>query len=248
MGESFGVYRLGMDDEVIKYISSANIACGRHAGDPIVMNRSVEAAVAHGVGIGAHPGYPDLLGFGRRYLDCTPEEIRNDVLYQIGALSGFCAAHNAKMSHVKPHGGLHWTAAKDEAAAAAIAEAIVAFDSNLKYVALAGTGGALMSRAAEAAGLNVVHEGFPDRAYTPEGTLLSRRIKGAILLDPDVVAERALKMAKEGKVIAVDGSEIELHVDTLCVHGDNPAAVELVKTIRRLMESEGIEVKPLGRE
>jgi 5-oxoprolinase (ATP-hydrolysing) subunit A len=247
MGESFGVYR-SRDDEVIKYISSANIACGWHAGDPMVMNRMVESAAALGVGIGAHPGYPDLLGFGRRKMDCTPEEIRNYVLYQIGALSAFCTAHKVKMGHVKPHGSLYLTAAENQAVAAAIAEAVVAFDPNLKYVALAGAGGSLMSRAASALGLNVMYEGFPDRAYTPEGTLLSRRIKGAVLSDPGLVAERALKMAKEGQVIAVDGSEIELHVDTLCVHGDNPAAVELVKTIRSLLESEGIQVKPMGLE
>ncbi len=246
MGESFGAYKLGRDEDVIKHISSANIACGWHAGDALVMNRSVQLAAAHGVGVGAHPSYPDLMGFGRRNMDCTAEEIRNYVMYQIGALSGFCTANGLKMRHVKPHGNLYLTAVEDETVATAVAEAIVSVDRSLMYVALAGAKGALMTRIGEKLGLKVLYEAFPDRAYTPNGTLASRRVPGAVISDPNQVAERALKMAKAGKVVATDGTEIDLHVDTLCVHGDNPSAVDLVKTIRALLESDGIAVKPMG--
>jgi UPF0271 protein len=246
MGESFGAYKLGRDEDVIKYISSANIACGWHAGDALVMNRSVQLAAAHGVGVGAHPSYPDLMGFGRRNMDCTPDEIRHYVMYQIGALAAFCNANKVQMRHVKPHGNLYLTAVEDEAVATAVAEGIVSVDPSLMYVALAGSKGALMTRVGEKLGLKVVYEAFPDRAYTPEGTLASRRTPGAVISDPAVVAERALKMAKEGKVIATDGTEIEFQVDTLCVHGDNPSAVDLVKTIHELLESQGIAVKPMG--
>jgi UPF0271 protein len=246
MGESFGAYKLGRDEDVIKFISSANIACGWHAGDALVMNRSVQLAAANGVGVGAHPSYPDLMGFGRRNMGCTAEEIRNYVTYQIWALSGFCAANGVKMRHVKPHGSLYLTAVEDETVATAVAEAIVSVDPSLMYVAFAGPKGALMTRVGEKLGLKVLYEAFPDRAYTPDGTLASRRGPGAVISDPNRVAERALKMAKEGKVVATDGTEIDLHVHTLCVHGDNPSAVEVVKTIRALLGSDGIEVKPMG--
>jgi len=245
MGESFGAYRLGLDEEIIKYITSANIACGWHAGDPLVMSRTVRMAVEHGVRIGAHPGYPDLLGFGRRGMECTPEEIRNYLIYQIGALQAFCKAHGTKLSHVKPHGALYLTAVEREDVARAIAEAILSVDENLIYVALAGAKGERMRRIGEEIGLRVAYEAFPDRAYTPEGTLVSRREPGAVIKDPEVVAERALKIAKEGKVIAVDGTEIPLRVQTLCVHGDTPGAVELAKGSRQRLDAEGIEVRPM---
>jgi UPF0271 protein len=246
MGESFGAYVLGRDEDVIKHISSANIACGWHAGDALVMNRSVQLAAAHSVGVGAHPSYPDLLGFGRRNMDCTADEIRNYVVYQIGALNAFCAANGVKMRHVKPHGNLYLTAVENEAVATAVAEAIVSVDPSLMYVALAGAKGELMTKVGEKLGLKVLYEAFPDRAYTPDGTLASRRVPGALISDPNEVADRALKMAKEGKVIATDGSEIDLHVHTLCVHGDNPTAIDLVKRIRDLLESHGVPVKPMG--
>ncbi len=245
MGESFGAYRLGLDEEIIKYITSANIACGWHAGDPLVMSRTVRMAVEHGVRIGAHPGYPDLLGFGRRGMECTPEEIRNYLIYQIGALQAFCKAHGTKLSHVIPDGALYLTAVEREDVARAIAEAILSVDENLIYVALAGAKGERMRRIGEEIGLRVAYEAFPDRAYTPEGTLVSRREPGAVIKDPEVVAERALKIAKEGKVIAVDGTEIPLRVQTLCVHGDTPGAVELAKGIRQRLDAEGIEVRPM---
>jgi UPF0271 protein len=245
MGESFGAYKIGLDEEVIKHITSANIACGWHAGDPMVMDKTVKMAVEHGVGIGAHPGYPDLVGFGRRNMDCLPDEIRNYVVYQVGAMQAFCAVHNAKLRHVKPHGNLYLTAVENETVARAIAEGIVSVDQELIYVALAGAKGELMTRIGQEVGLKVAYEAFPDRAYTPEGTLVSRRQPGAVIKEAEKVAERALKMAKEGKVIAADGAEIPLMAQTLCVHGDTPGAVNLVKQIRELLETEGLEVKPM---
>jgi len=248
MGESFGAYKLGMDDAVIQFISSANIACAWHAGDPSVMNHTVAIAVEHGVGVGAHPGYPDLLGFGRRNLDCTMEELRNYVIYQIGALQAFCNAHGTKMQHVKPHGALYLTAVENEDVARVVAEAIVSVNPDLLYVALAGARGELMTRIGQEVGLGVVYEAFPDRAYSPEGTLVSRRQPGAVIKEPQVVAERALRMVKEGVVIAIDGSTIPLDVQTLCVHGDNPKAVELVRSIRETLEAEGVAVTPMGKD
>ena len=246
MGESFGAYKLGRDEDVIKHISSANIACGWHAGDALVMNRSVQLAAAHGVGVGAHPSYPDLMGFGRRNIDCTADEIRNYVMYQIGALSAFCAANGVQMRHVKPHGSLYLTAVEDETVATAVAEAIVSVDPSLMYVALAGPKGALMTRSRREIGPQ-----SPVRGISGPSLHTGRHARlatgpGAVISEPNRVAERALKMAKEGKVVATDGTEIELHVHTLCVHGDNPSAVELVKTIRELLESHGIAVKPMG--
>jgi len=248
MGESFGVYKLGMDDAVIQFISSANIACGWHAGDPFVMNHTVSIAVEHGVGVGAHPGYPDLLGFGRRNMDCTPEDLRNYVIFQIGALQAFCNAHGTKMQHVKPHGALYLTAVENEDVARAVAEAIVSVNPDLLYVALAGAKGELMRRIGQEVGLRVVYEAFPDRAYSPEGTLVSRRQPGAVIKEPREVAERALRMVKEGVVIAVDGSSIPLEAQTLCVHGDNPKAVDLVRSIRETLEADGVAITPMGKE
>jgi 5-oxoprolinase (ATP-hydrolysing) subunit A len=247
MGESFGVYRLGMDEEVIKHISSANIACGWHAGDPMVMARTVRMAADHGVAVGAHPGYSDLMGFGRRTFHCSLPEVKNYVLYQIGALLAFCKANGIKLRHVKPHGGLYNLASADPDVAMAIGEAIAGVDRDMLYVGLGGTSGRSSAKAVEGLCLRAIREGFPDRAYTPEGTLLSRRLPGAVISDPEEVASRALLMAKENKVTATDGSTIELNVQTLCVHGDNPAAVDLVKRVRQALESEGIGIKPMGK-
>ena len=248
MGESFGAYKLGMDDAVIQFISSANIACAWHAGDPSVMNHTVAIAVEHGVGVGAHPGYPDLLGFGRRNMDCTMEELRNYVIYQIGALQAFCNVHGIKMQHVKPHGALYLTAVENEDVARVVAEAIVSVNPDLLYVALAGAKGELMTRIGQEVGLGVVYEAFPDRAYSPEGTLVSRRQPGAVIKEPQAVAQRALRMVKEGVVIAIDGTTIPLDVQTLCVHGDNPTAVDLVRSIRETLEADGVAVTPMGKD
>ena len=245
MGESFGAYKLGMDEKVIQYITSANIACGWHAGDPMVMDKTVKMAVEYGVSVGVHPGYPDLLGFGRRNMDCIPDEIRNYVVYQIGALQGYCKVYDTRLRHVKPHGALYLTAVVNEEVARAVAEAIVSIDSNLLYVALAGAKGAMMTRIGNDVGLKVIYEAFPDRAYTPEGNLLSRREPGAVIKEPGEVTERALRMVLEKRVIAVDGSSIPFEVDTLCVHGDTPTAVELTKSIREALESEGVELSPM---
>jgi UPF0271 protein len=179
-------------------------------------------------------------------MDCTPDEIRTFVIYQMGALQGFCAAAGTSLAHVKPHGNLYLMAVDKEEVAAAIAEAIVSFEPGLPYLALAGAKGEMMTRIGAKMGLKVVYEAFPDRAYTPEGNLVSRRMEGAVIHDPQVVAERALMMAKEGRVKAVDGTKVELNVQTLCVHGDNPSAVDNVRSIRRTLEAEGVEVKPLG--
>lgn len=245
MGESFGAYKLGMDEKIIQYITSANIACGWHAGDSLVMDKTVKMAVEHGVGVGAHPGYPDLIGFGRRNMDCTPDEIRNYLVYQVGALLGYCKVYGTRLSHVKPHGALYLTAVVNEVVARAVAEAIVSIDSKLLYVALAGAKGEMMTRIGNDVGLNVIYEAFPDRAYTPEGNLVSRREPGAVIKEPGEVIERALRMVLEKRVIAVDGNSIPFEVDTLCVHGDTPTAVELTKGIREALESEGVELSPM---
>jgi UPF0271 protein len=247
MGESFGAYTLGLDEEVIKYISSANIACGWHAGDPTVMNRTVRLAAAHGVGIGAHPGYPDLMGFGRRHMDCAASEIRDHVIYQIGALKAFCASNGAMMRHVKPHGALYLAAAEKPETARSVVEAVAGVDPELMCLALAGPKGELMAEACSKAGLQIVREAFPDRAYTREGMLTPRRSPGAVLSDPKEVAARALMIAQEGKIEASDGTFISLDAQTICVHGDNPTAVDLVREIRRLLESEGVAIRPMGR-
>ena len=246
MGESFGAYKLGMDEKVIQFITSANIACGWHAGDPLVMDATVRMSVANRVGVGAHPGYPDLLGFGRRNMDCTPDEIRKYLVYQIGALKAICTVNDTTLRHVKPHGALYLTAVENEDVARAIADAIVSVDSELMFVALAGAKGELMTRIGEKVGLKVVYEAFPDRAYSPEGTLVSRRLPGAVIKDPQEVSRRALKMAKDGEVVTVDGTSIPLDVQTLCVHGDTPTAVDLVKHIRETLEAEGVALAPMA--
>lgn len=246
MGESFGAYTIGMDKDVMNHITSANIACGFHAGDPLVMDRTVKMATAKQVGIGAHPGYPDLIGFGRRSMACSEEEITRYIIYQVGALYGFCRAHGAKLQHVKPHGAMYLDAIDNEAVARGVAKGILAVDPDLLFMALAGKKGESMRQVGAELGLKLVYEAFPDRAYTPNGTLVSRKQPGAVISDPNEVAERALAMA-DGYVVAIDGTRIELEVHSLCVHGDNPGAVSLVKNIRHTLESGGIQVIPIGR-
>lgn len=246
MGESFGAYTIGMDAEAIAHISSANIACGFHAGDPMVLDRTVALAAAKGVGVGAHPGYPDLLGFGRRNLTCSAREVRNYIIYQVGAVQAFCAAHGVALQHVKPHGALYNMAAEDADLARTIAEAVAAVDRRLLLVALAGQNAPRVREMAAAAGLRVLFEAFPDRAYTAQGTLVSRRKPGAVIEEPSTVAKRALMMAAEGRVVAEDGTVLEMAVDTLCVHGDNPAAVALARTIRQTLTDNGVAVAPMA--
>jgi len=245
MGEAFGRYQLGKDAEIIRLITSANIACGWHGGDPLVMGRTVKIAVENHVAVGAHPGLPDLLGFGRRAMACTPQEIRAYVTYQIGALMAFCIAHGTRLHHVKPHGALYLMAVDNPDIAHAIAEAVAAVAPDLHYIALAGAKGQTMARAAKTLGLNIAYEAFPDRAYTPSGTLQSRQESGAVIKDPRHVAERALQMVIEECVTANDGTVIPLQADSLCVHGDSPAAVTLAGDIRHALEKEGVVLSSL---
>lgn len=245
LGESFGVYQLGMDEAVMAHITSANIACGWHAGDPSVMNRTVQMAVKNKIKCGAHPGYPDLLGFGRRAMNVDNEELKNYLIYQIGALEAFCRVNGTRLHHVKPHGSLYHAAIENEQTAVAVAKAISSVDQNLIYVTLAGEKGQMMSRIGKEFGLNVALEAFPDRAYTPEGTLAPRNMEGAVITDPDEVSSRALKIASEGCIEATNGDLIELPVHTLCVHGDNLHAVQMVREIRKKLERYNIAVNPV---
>lgn len=243
VGESFGRYKLGLDEEVLKYVSSANIACGLHAGDPLVMENAVALAVKGGVCVGAHPGYPDLQGFGRRKMVMSPAEIKAYVIYQVGALSAFARTAGTKLSHVKPHGAMYNMAARDPALALALAEAVKAVDPDLVLLALAGSE---MVRAARSIGLKVAQEVFADRAYNSDSTLVRRGEPGAVLHDPDTVVPRVVRMAVEGRVRAVSGEDIPIRADSICVHGDNPRAIELLKTMRSALEKEGVAIRPLA--
>jgi len=242
VGESFGIYKIGLDEEVIPHVTSANIACGFHAGDPGVMRKTIALAKKHGVEVGAHPGFPDLVGFGRRNMDATLEEIQDYVIYQMGAIQAVARSQGLKLQHVKAHGGLYNMAAANAQMMEAIAEAVARVDREVIVVVFAPSKRAPFLEVGRRQGIRIAFEAFADRAYTREGALLSRREKGAVIEDHEVVARRALKMAVEGKVLAVDGTEIELKADTLCVHGDNPAAVHLVKKIRETLNAAGVEV------
>jgi UPF0271 protein len=245
VGESFGVYKLGLDDEVIPHITSANIACGFHAGDPGVMRKTIVLAKQYGVEVGAHPGFPDLIGFGRRNIDATLEEIQDDVVYQTGALQAFAQFQGLRLQHVKPHGGLYNMAVANPKIWGAIAEALAEVDREIILVMLASSNREPLLEIGKRYGIRIAFEAFPDRAYHKDGSLVSRREKGAVIHDHEIVAKRALKMALEGKVIAIDGTEIRLQADTLCVHGDNPAAVEMVKRIRQELKDAGVVVIPM---
>lgn len=240
LGESFGAYTIGLDAQVIPHVSSVNIACGYHAGDPVVMEKTVALAKEHGVAIGAHPGFPDLMGFGRRPMNITPAEAGVYVKYQLGALLAFVKAQGLKLQHVKPHGALYNMAAKDEALAKAIAQSVASVDSNIRLMGLAGS---LMLKEAEKAGLPVISEVFADRAYNDDGSLVNRKLPGAVIHDAQQAAARAVMMAKEHKVISINGKEIPLQADSICVHGDNAQAIELVCTIRSALKAEGIAIK-----
>lgn len=245
MGESFGAYRLGSDEAIVALVSSVNIACGFHAGDPRTMRRTVRLAVAHGAAIGAHPGFPDLRGFGRRALACSPEEIGDDLTYQIGALQAFCAAHGSRLRHVKPHGALYNMAAGNEELVRAMARVIGRIDRTLLLVGLAGPENGRMAAIAAEEGIAMVFEAFPDRAYTAEGMLVSRQRPGAVIHDPLQAAERALRMVRDGVVAAIDGTIVTLAAQTLCIHGDNPQGVALAAAIRRRLEAAGIAIQPM---
>lgn len=242
MGESFGVYQLGADEQLMPYITSANVACGYHAGDPMVLDRTVARARRYGVAVGAHPGYPDLAGFGRRPMALTPEEVENCVLYQIGALAAFCRAHGVTLTHVKAHGALYNAAAEDVALARALARAIARFDRDLLLVGLASS--AAMRAAAGEAGLAYAAEAFADRGYNPDGSLQSRRLPGSLIVDPAQAAAQAVAIAA-GHVIAHDGSIVPIAAATLCLHGDNPSAAANAQAVAAALAAAGIRLRPL---
>jgi len=242
LGESFGSYKIGNDSLVIQYVSSVNIACGFHAGDPLVMEKTVKTALENNVAVGAHPGFPDLLGFGRRNMTISPEEAKAYIIYQVGALNAFVKAFGGKMQHVKPHGALYNMAAKEYQLARAIAEGVYAVDDEL---ILMGLSGHELIRAGEDVGLQTASEVFADRAYTAEGTLVSRNVKGALIHDKEVAARRVVEMATVGQVTTLEGTKVKIKADSVCVHGDNVEALELVKTIRKVLMESGIEVKAL---
>ena len=244
LGESFGVYPLGRDEEVMDYITSANIACGWHAGDPMVMEKTVRLAKDKGVAVGAHPGYPDLLGFGRRRMDLSMSEIESYLLYQIGALYAFSRAHGLSLQHVKAHGALGNLAFVDREVAKAIGRAATRFSKDLIYVALAGT---VMVEAAKELGVRCAEEVYADRVYNPDGTLQSRKIAGSVIHDPETAARQALMIVTEGMVIAHDGTKVKVNPETLCVHGDTPAAIAILQKIREELRKAGVAVRPMGQ-
>jgi UPF0271 protein len=244
MGESFGVYNLGYDDQAMPYVTSINVACGFHASDPSNMVKTVRLAKKFGVAIGAHPSFPDLVGFGRRFMAASVEEIKADVLYQIGALMAICQVEGLTLQHVKAHGALYNAAAKDITVGKAIAEAIRALDPNLYMLCLSNS---TMVTAAQAVGVKYVEESFADRAYTSQGTLVPRTQEGSVFHDVDAVAARVLSMVKEKKVIGIDGTVVPIHSQTVCVHGDTPGAVDMIKTIRKKLEEEKIFLKAFGK-
>jgi UPF0271 protein len=242
MGESFGPWVMGADAEVMPHITSANVACGGHAGDPSVMRRTVRAAKTHGVAVGAHPGFADLLGFGRREMQTDPSEVEDSLLAQIGALAAIARAEGMPVRHVKAHGALYNMAARDRRLADAIAQAIKAFDPSLVMFALPNSP---MVQAGIAAGLRVAAEGFADRSYEPDGSLTPRSRAGAVIHDVDRVVDRAVRMVRDGVVLTPDGKEVPLKVDTICVHGDTPGAPVLTQRIRAALTAAGIHVRPL---
>lgn len=243
LGESFGNYKIGMDEEVIPLISSANVACGYHASDPTVMQQTIAMAKKFGTAVGAHPGFPDLMGFGRRNLSVSPAEAKAYTLYQLGALDAFCRTQGVKLQHVKPHGALYNMAAKDYELARGICEAIYEFDKDLIVLALSG--GQLI-RAGQDIGLRTALEFFSDRAYEEDGTLVNRRKEGAVITDENEALARVVRMIKENKLTAITGKDISIKADSVCVHGDGVKALEFVKKIREKLTDEQIAIKPLA--
>jgi UPF0271 protein len=244
VGEGFGRWSLGDEESLFSTATSVNVACGFHAGDPRVMDRAVSLAVRSGTAIGAHPGYWDLRGFGRREMTAEPDEVENDVLYQVGALAAFARSHGVSLVHVKPHGALYNQGARDAALAGAIARGVKRADEGLVLVGLASS--AVMRRAAEDAGLRFAGEAFADRAYEADGSLVSRRETGAVLSEPAAAARQAVRLAREGRVTAHDGQDVVLQAETLCIHGDTPGAATIARAVRAALESAGVAVRPLA--
>ncbi|MFD2215144.1 LamB/YcsF family protein [Metabacillus endolithicus] len=240
LGESFGAYKIGMDEEVLQFITSANVACGFHAGDPSVMRKTVQLALKNNVKIGAHPGLPDLAGFGRRNMNISSQEAYDLVVYQIGALSGFLKAEGEKMQHVKPHGALYNMAAKNRELSEAIAEAVYKVDPQLILFGLAGSE---LVKAGEKIGLNTAHEVFSDRTYQHDGSLTPRTLPHALIHSYEDSVSQVIRMIKEGKVRSTQGVDVPVLAQTVCIHGDGPEALVFAKQLRESMQSEGIEVK-----
>ncbi len=243
LGESFGNYKMGNDEAVLPLITSANVACGFHAGDENVMAQTVRFAKAHNVSVGAHPGFPDLKGFGRRNLDMSLDEIYNMMVYQIGALKAFCDLNDVTLNHVKPHGALYQMGAKDRAIAKTIAEAVYAVDPNLYLVGLSNS---LLLEEAEKVGLPTASEVFADRRYEKDGQLVSRKKPGALIEDTSEAIQQVIRMVTEGKTTAITGEEIEISADTICVHGDGAHALEFVKQIREKLSEVNVNIVKIG--
>lgn len=239
LGESFGRYTLGMDDKIIPLITSANVACGYHASDPVVMEKTIALAKEAGIRVGAHPGFPDLMGFGRRNMNVSPAEAKAYTLYQLGALDGFCRAAGVKLQHVKPHGAFYNMAAKDYKLSVAICEAIKNFDKDLIVLALSG---GELAKAAKDMGLRTALEVFADRGYEEDGTLVDRRKEGAMITDEQEAIDRVIRMVKEKKVTAVTGRDIPIQADSVCVHGDGVKALAFVEKIRAALQKEEIQI------
>jgi UPF0271 protein len=241
LGEGFGVWRLGDDAALLQIVTSANAACGFHAGDPVIMRAVATGAAEHGVAVGAQVSYRDLAGFGRRRMDVAPAELTDDVLYQLGALDAFCRVAGTRVRYVKPHGALYNTCVVDEGQACAVVRAVTDYDPSLPVLGLPGSA---LLRAAEDAGLRAVPEGFADRGYTPAGHLVPRGEEDALVTDAAAVVERAVRMARDGEVVAVDGGTLPMQVDSLCVHGDTPGAVDLARRVHDALTAAGIDVRP----
>ncbi|MBS6397664.1 MAG: 5-oxoprolinase subunit PxpA [Clostridiales bacterium] len=239
MGESFGAYKLGGDADVIQYVTSSNVACGWHAGDPMVMDKTVKMAKEYGVAVGAHPGYPDLMGFGRRKMVLSPLEVKNYMKYQIGALQAFVTSEGMKLQHVAPHGALGNLCQYDREVSRAICEAVYEIDPSIMIFYCAG---AVLGEEAEKLGLTAKAEIFADRAYMDDLSLVPRSMEGSMITDEEVAIARCVRMIKEGKVTALSGKELDIKGDTLCVHGDGPKALAFVKRIRETFEKEGITI------
>lgn len=244
-GESFGHWQLGQDEALFGLLTSVNLALGFHAGDPLTLQAAVRRAVAHGLGIGAHPGYPDLVGFGRRAMALSPAELYAGTVYQLGALQAFLSLEGATLQHVKPHGAMHGQIHEQAAAGEAFCAAVAGLYPGTRLLVLAGPAGEQLAQQARAAGLQVVREAFPERAYTADGKLAARSLAGSSIHDPQAAAARAVAMAR-GEVLSLEGRLLALQVDTLCIHGDNPAALQIARAIREHLEAAGILLKALG--
>ncbi|WP_392543599.1 LamB/YcsF family protein [Oryzobacter telluris] len=241
LGESFGTWVLGDDDAMLGVVTSANVACGFHAGDATTIRRTVAAAAARGVVVGAQVGYRDLAGFGRRRIDIAPADLTADVLYQLGALEAMCRVASTRVAYVKPHGALYTTAAVDEGQARAVVEAVVAYDATLPVLGLPGS---VLLRVAAEAGVPTVAEAFADRGYAPDGHLVPRSSPGAVLHDPEEVAARVVRLVTEGTVVAVDGSVVQVAARSVCTHGDTPGAVAIAAAVRSALEAAGVVIEP----